>query len=133
KVFETAQDDIWDIGFLAIDPLRAEGICFTSPYVLIEGTYMVNEDTPFRHVDDIDHPGVTVAVGEGAAYDLFLSRTLKHASIVRVPTSEEAIERFNELGADTAAGVRQPLETHARENAGFRVLEGRFTVIEQAM
>lgn len=133
KVFETAQSDVWDIAFLAIDPLRAEGISFTAPYVLIEGTYLVKEGAPFQRVEDIDREGVIVAVGEGAAYDLFLSRTLKHASIVRVPTSEEAIERFEALGADTAAGVRQPLETHAGQHAGFKVLEGRFTVIEQAM
>jgi len=132
-VSDVAQDDVWDIAFLAIDPLRAEGISFTAPYVLIEGTYLVKEDAPLRHVDDVDQQGVTVAVGEGAAYDLFLSRTLRNASIVRVPTSEEAIARFASIGADTAAGVRQPLETHARANAGFRVLDGRFTVIEQAM
>ncbi len=133
KVFETAQSDVWDIAFLAIDPVRAEGISFTAPYVLIEGTYLVKEDAPFERVEDIDREGVTVAVGKGAAYDLFLSRTLRHASIVRVPTSEEAIEQFETLGADTAAGVRQPLETHARQHVGFKVLQGRFTVIEQAM
>lgn len=133
KVFDTALNDIWDVAFLAIDPVRAERIVFTAPYVLIEGTYLVQEHSAFRHIEDIDVEGVQIAVGRGAAYDLFLSRTLRRASIVRLDTSEDAIEQFAALGLDAAAGVRQPLETHARAHDGYRVLDGRFTVIEQAM
>jgi len=133
KVFESARQDIWDIAFLAIDPLRAEDILFTPPYVLIEGTYLVKDNSPFQHIDDIDRQGATVAVGKGAAYDLFLSRTLRHASIVRLPTSEKAMTQFESVGAHAAAGVRQPLEAHANTHAGFRVLEGRFMLIQQAM
>jgi len=133
KVADTAQDDVWDIAFLAIDPKRAETIAYTAPYVLIEGTYMVREDSPIKTIEDVDQDGVTVAVGKGAAYDLFLSRTLKNAEIVRYPLSEDAIERFDADGISTVAGVRQPLNTHAGQFPGYRVLEGRFTVIEQAM
>lgn len=133
KVFDTALDDVWDIAFLAIDPVRVERINFTAPYVLIEGTYLVQDSSDFCNIQDIDAEGVRVAVGLGAAYDLFLSRTLKHASIIRLDRSEDAIEQFVALGLDAAAGVRQPLETHAQAHAGYRVLDGRFTVIEQAM
>lgn len=133
KVADTAQDDVWDIAFLAIDPKRAETISYAAPYVLIEGTYMVKQGSPIKTVEDVDQNGVTVAVGEGAAYDLFLSRTLKRAEIVRYPLSEDAIERFDQDGVSTVAGVRQPLNTHAGKFDGYRVLEGHFTVIQQAM
>lgn len=133
KIFEEAQANTWDVAFMAIDPVRAVDIYFTDPYVLIEGTYLVQERSSLHHIDDIDRSGVRVAVGEGAAYDLFLSRALHHASIVRFETSQDAIEQFAERGLHAAAGVRQPLETYAREHAGFRVLDGCFEVIKQAM
>lgn len=132
-VAQIAQDDVWDVAFLAIDPQRAQTIAYTRPYVLIEGTYLVPEASPLKSQADVDQPGVTVAVGEGAAYDLYLSRTLRHAEIVRYATSDEAIERFLQDGLSTAAGVRQPLERHARLHEGFRVLAGRFTDIRQAV
>ena len=133
KVADTAQDDVWDIAFLAIDPKRAETIAYSAPYVLIEGTYLVRNDSPIKAIDDVDQDGITVAVGKNAAYDLFLTRTVKKAEIVRYPLSEDAIERFDADGISTVAGVRQPLNTHAGQFPGYRVLEGRFTVIEQAM
>lgn len=133
KVVDAVADDVWDIAFLAIDPLRAEQIAFTSPYVVIEGTYLVRDAAPFADVTDLDRPGVRIAVGRGAAYDLHLSRTLVHAEIVRAATSKEAPEMFLRDGLDAAAGVRQPLEKFAREQTGLRVLPGRFTVIRQAM
>lgn len=132
-VAQLAQDDVWDMAFLAIDPLRAQTITYTMPYVLIEGTYLVQQDSPLHQQADIDQPGVTVAVGKGAAYDLYLSRTLTQAQIIRYDTSDDAIERFAQDGLSTAAGVRQPLERHARLHAGFRVLDGRFTEIRQAV
>lgn len=133
KVADSASDNVWDLAFLAIDPLRAEKIQYTDPYVLIEGTYLVRADSRFHSVKDMDAPGVQIAVGKGAAYDLFLSRTLTQASIVRLPLSEDAIEQFAEMGLDAAAGVRQPLAAHAAAHPGYRVLEDRFTVIKQAM
>lgn len=133
KVVEAALADVWDIAFLAIDPKRAESITYTAPYVLIEGTYLVRENAVFRSIEDLDVPGVQIAVGKGAAYDLFLSRTLRHASVVRFASSEDAIEQFVALELDAAAGVRQPLQAYAKAHAGYRVLDGRFTVIEQAM
>ncbi|NUZ04620.1 ABC transporter substrate-binding protein [Piscinibacter koreensis] len=133
KVVDAVARDAWDIAFLAIDPLRAEQIAFTAPYVIIEGTYLVRDDAPFREVDDLDRSGVRIAVGLGAAYDLFLSRALKNAELVRAATSEASIDTFAEQRLDAAAGVRQPLEQYAREHPGFRVLPGRFTAIRQAM
>ncbi|MFA7670221.1 MAG: transporter substrate-binding domain-containing protein [Burkholderiaceae bacterium] len=133
KIVETAAQGAWDVGFLAIDPMRADQLAFTAPYALIEGTYLLREESPYSTVDQLDAPGIRIAVGEGAAYDLYLSRTLKHAEILRAPTSAEAVGLFIEQGLDAAAGVRQPLETVARSRTGFKVLPGHFTAIRQAM
>ena len=133
KVVDAAPEDIWDIGFLAIDPKRAEDVSFTAPYVLIEGTYLVREGGPYTELTHLDAPGVKIAVGKGAAYDLYLTRTLQHAELVRGPTSASAVDLFLEENLDAAAGVRQPLEAAAREHTGLTVLPGHFTAIRQAM
>ena len=133
KVVDSAAQGIWDVGFLAIDPMRAEQVAFTAPYVLIEGTYLVKGDSRYTELDQLDASGVRIAVGQGAAYDLFLSRHLQHAELVRAPTSAAAVDLFLAEGLDAAAGVRQPLEAAARERSGLRVLPGYFTAIRQAM
>lgn len=99
KVVDVASADIWDVAFLAVDPKRALEIAFTKPYLTIEGVFVVAASSPFRTVEDIDQPGVRVSVGRGAAYDLHLTRTLKHAEIVRVPTSAEALPHLLSQGA----------------------------------
>jgi len=133
KVSQCAMQNVWDIAFLAIDPKRAVDILYTEPYVHIEGTYMVTQASTLRNQEDVDKPGVKVAVGEGTAYDLFLSRHLQHAEIVRFETSEVSLQQFSGQGLEVAAGIRQPLEHFARDEGGFRVLEGYFTLIEQAV
>lgn len=133
KVAAAADTDAWDIAFMAIDPARAETAKFTQPYVIIEGTYMVRSDSPLRAIDDVDTKDVRIAVGKGAAYDLFLSRSLQHAQIVRADTSAAAIDLFLDQSLDTVAGVRQPLVAFAAAHDGLRVIDGRFTAIEQAM
>lgn len=123
----------WDIAFCALDPVRAKELDFTAPYVLIEGTYLVWNDAPFQQIDAIDQAGVEVAVGKGAAYDLFLTRSLKNASLLRVSTSAAAVDAFLNRESTVAAGVRQPLEQVAANRADVRVLPGYFTSIQQAM
>jgi polar amino acid transport system substrate-binding protein len=122
-----------DIGFFAVDPLRGADIAFTAPYVLIEGCYLVREGSPLRRNDEVDRPGRVVVVGQGSAYDLHLSRELKHASIVRAPTSQAVVDTFLAQRADVAAGVRQQLEADAARIGGLRLLGERFMVIRQAM
>jgi polar amino acid transport system substrate-binding protein len=122
-----------DIGFMAIDPLRAAGIHFTPAYVQIEGCYLVADDSPILGNDDVDRTGIRVMVGAGSAYDLYLTRTLKNAGIVRVPTSEGVVDAMLEQSVDVAAGVKQQLQADARRTAGMRLLDGRFMVIDQAM
>ena len=122
-----------DIGFFAVDPLRGADIAFTAPYVLIEGCYLVHEGSPLRSNDEVDRPGRVVVVGQGSAYDLHLSRELKHASIVRAPTSPAVVDTFVAQRADVAAGVRQQLEADAARIGGLRLLGERFMVIRQAI
>ena len=122
-----------DLGFFAIDPKRSEGIAFTAPYVLIEGAYLVKKDSPLRANEEVDRPGTRVVVGNGSAYDLYLTRELARAEIVRAPTSPAVVDHFQQCGAEVAAGVRQQLEFDAARIGGLRLLPGRFMVIQQAM
>lgn len=133
KVFAALEEGAWNIAFLAIEPVREEQIAFSEPYVIIEGTYLVAADAPYREVADLDQPGLRLAVGKGAAYDLFLTRTLKSAQLERAETSAAAVDLFFDKGLDAAAGVRQPLEKVAAADSRYRVLEGAFTSIRQAM
>lgn len=133
KVFAALEGDVWTVAFLAIEPVREQQIAFSEPYVIIEGTYLVAADSPFVAVEDLDQPGLRLAVGKGAAYDLFLTRTLKHAQLERAETSAAAVDLFFDQGLDAAAGVRQPLQTVAESDPRYRVLEGAFTAIRQAM
>jgi polar amino acid transport system substrate-binding protein len=133
EVVEACRDGAWDVAFLAIDPQRAAEIAFTQPYVEIEGVFIVAEDTPWRSLEEIDRPGVRIAVGRGAAYDLYLSRALKHAELVRAPTSAAALRHFVDHRLEAAAGVRQAAEAFAGSHRGLRLVETPFMTIRQAM
>ena len=125
----------WDVAFLAIDPARAEGIDFTAPYVRIEGTYLVADASPIQTVAEVDRPGVEIMVDHGAAYTLFLCRTLTHATLVYPPEGGRSTTAYFVPGVNriVLAHVRQPLETLAAAHPGYRVLPGRFMQINQAM
>jgi len=133
KVFDALKADAWDVAFLASDPVRSNEITFTAPYVLIEGTYLVPDGSPLRAIDDVDRAGVRVAVARGSAYDLYLTRALEHAQLVRAGTGAEAMDAFLRDGLEAAAGVKQPIVAFAGTHPGLRVLPGRFMVIEQAV
>jgi polar amino acid transport system substrate-binding protein len=135
KVFEGAKAGAWDIGFIAIEPARAADIEFTAPYVIIEGTYLVRQDSPLKEIADVDKPGIRIGVGLNSVYDLYLTRTLKSATLVRAKVGGAAagIEPFVNDKLDAAAGVRQPLENYAKSHPEVRVMTGAFQEIRQAM
>jgi polar amino acid transport system substrate-binding protein len=133
KVVEGLKAGAWDVAYVAIDPARAVDISYTAAYVQIEGAYLVTQNSPIRNNAEVDRQGVRVVVGAGSAYDLFLSRNLKQATIVRAPTSPAVTDMFVAQKLDVAAGVKQQLEADARRIPGLRLLEGRFMVINQAM
>lgn len=133
KSVEAVKSGQADVGFFAVDPLRSDGIRFSAPYVQIEGAYLVRQGSPLSDNAQVDRAGTRVMVGRGSAYDLYLSRALKAAQILRAPTSPQVVEAFIAENADVAAGVRQQLEADAARLGGLRLLPGRFMVIEQAM
>ncbi|CBG88007.1 transporter substrate-binding domain-containing protein [Citrobacter rodentium] len=133
KVVDDAQNDAWDVAFLAVDPLREEVLQFTQPYIVIQGTVLVRESSPWQSVTQMDSAGVVINVGKGAAYDLYLTRQLKKASINRLSSSQAAIDAFLKGEGDMAAGIRQPLERAAAVHPGFRVLPDNFGQINQAI
>jgi len=122
-----------DIGFFAIDPARSEGLLFTSPYVLIEGSYLVPEASALTDNTQVDAEGHRISVGAGSAYDLFLTREIKAAEIVRLQGAGPALAALRSGEVEVAAGIRQMLEGEAKRAPGVRVLPGRFMVIQQAM
>ena len=130
KVFEALQAGAWDVAFLAIEPVRAAEIAFTAPYVIIEGVYLVPKNSPLKTVADVDRAGVRIGVNKNSAYDLFLTRTLEHAQLVR---GENGVELFVNEKLEATAGVKQPIAAYAQEHPEVRVIDGRFMEIRQAM
>jgi polar amino acid transport system substrate-binding protein len=135
EVFAALKEGRWDIAFLAIEPVRAAEIDFTAAYVNIEGAYMVPKDSPLQTPADVDKKGIRIAVGKGSAYDLYLTRTIKNAEIMRASTGggQASIDLFLKDKFEVAAGVRQPIAEYAKTNPNVRVMAQRFMAIEQAM
>jgi polar amino acid transport system substrate-binding protein len=130
KVFEALQAGAWDVAFLAIEPVRAAEISFTAPYVIIEGVYLVPKNSALKTVADVDRAGVRIGVNKNSAYDLFLTRTLKAAQLVR---GENGVALFVSERLEAAAGVKQPIAAYAQDHPDVRVMDGRFMEIRQAM
>jgi polar amino acid transport system substrate-binding protein len=133
NVVEAVRTGQVDVAFVAIDPVRGKDLAYTAPYVIIEGAYLVRNDSPLQRNEDVDRAGTRVVVGKGSAYDLYLTREIRAATLVRAPTSPAVTDMFLAQRLDVAAGVRQQLEADAKRVGGVRVLPGRFMVIEQAM
>lgn len=119
-----------DICFLAIDPRREESVTFTAPYVVIEGVYAVPKDSAITRISDVDRPGVRIGVNQDSAYDLFLTRTLRHATLVR---GDDGMADFLAQGLDVVAGIRQPVTELVAARPDLRLLDGRFMQIRQAV
>jgi polar amino acid transport system substrate-binding protein len=128
--FEAMKAGLADICFLAVEPARETDVAFTAPYVVIEGVYAVPADSPIKAPQDVDRPGIRIGVKRGSAYDLFLTRTLKHATIVR---GEEGVEEFRAQRLEAAAGIRQPMTAYVEANPGLRLIGERFMQIQQAV
>src|SRR4051794_26546899 len=129
KSFEAMTSGRADICFLAIDPARAEEVAFTAPYVVIEGVFAVPIDSALTSVADVDAPGVRIGVKQGSAYDLYLTRTLQQATVVR---GAEGVDVFRAEGLEAGAGIRQPGARVVSEEPAGRMIEGRFMEIPQA-
>src|SRR6188474_1070038 len=123
----------WDVAFLGAEPARAGEIDFTPAYVEIEATYLVPAGSTLKSIDDVDRAGVRISVSNRSAYDLYLSRALKHAELVRADGLDASFDRFVADELDALAGLRPRLILDVGRVPGARILEGRFTAIQQAI
>lgn len=133
KVVEAVKEARVDVGFVAVDPVRGADMLQTAPYVVIEGAYLVRDVSPIKSNAEVDRTGNRIVVGNGSAYDLFLTREIKAATLVRAPTSPAVTDLFMARNLEVAAGVKQQLQSDAQRLPGLRLLDGRFMVINQAM
>jgi len=133
KMAEDAKAGAWDAAFLAVDPERANEIVFTSPYLEVEATYLVPAPSPLQTVDDVDRDGIRVAVSSKSAYDLFLTRSLQRARLVRAAGPDAAVDLFFTEKLDALAGLRPWLSDLAKKHDGVRLLDGRFYTVQQAI
>ena len=133
QLADGAKAGAWDLAFLAADPARAEEIAFTAPYLEIETTYLVPAGSPLRTLADVDREGVRVAVSDKSAYDLFLTRSLKRAQLVRAPGVNASVDLFFAGKLDALAELKPLLVEVAEKQPGARVLDGRFMVVQQGV
>ncbi|MEL6316549.1 MAG: transporter substrate-binding domain-containing protein [Pseudomonadota bacterium] len=132
-VADAVIENAWDIGAIGAEPQRAEWIAFTPAYCEIEATYLLPAGSPIARIEEVDEPGRRIAVMGRAAYGLWLERNLKNAELVRADTHEAARERFLSDGLDALAGLRTRLIADAAQRPGARLLDGRFTAVQQAI
>jgi polar amino acid transport system substrate-binding protein len=130
---DAAADGVWDIGLIGAEPARARKIAFSEAYAEIEACYLVPAGSPLMAVADVDRPGVRIAVAAGSAYDLWLDRNLKHASLVRSKSTAEAEAVFAAQGLEVLAALREGLQASQGRLDGARILPGRFMAVQQAV
>ncbi len=126
-------EDAYDIGLIAAEPARAETIAFTNAYVEIEATYLVPPGSHLNVIADVDKPGIRVAVSARSAYDLYLTRTLEHAELVRAQGLGGALALLTDEKLDVLAGLRPALNEDVKSLPGARIMEGRYTTVQQAI
>ena len=130
---DAVDDDVWDIGLIGAEPQRAEKIAFTAAYAEIEATYLVPAGSQITAINQVDRPGIRIAVGARSAYDLWLERNIKHATVLRVEGGAAALAKFRDEGLEALAGLRPALLTEVESLPGARILDGQFTAVQQAI
>ena len=129
---DSSADDIWDVGFVGAEPQRATYVNFTAAYVEIEATYMVPAGSPFKTCEDVDSAGTQIAVAARAAYDLWLERNIELANVHRVSGLDASLDLFVNEKMDALAGLRPKLIEDVKKVPGARILDGKFTAVQQA-
>jgi polar amino acid transport system substrate-binding protein len=133
ELADAVGSDMWDIGLIGAEPARAEKITFTNAYVEIEATYLVPAGSPITSIAEVDRPGVRIAVSARSAYDLWLERNIKHATLIRSDGLASAVEKFVTDKLDALAGLRPGLLTDVQKIPGAKILDGQFTAVQQAI
>ncbi len=133
ELADAAGDDVWDIGLIGAEPERAKTITFTAAYVEIEATYLVPAGSPIRSIDQVDRDGVRIAVSARSAYELWLSDNIKHAELVMANGIDASYDVFVERKLEALAGLRPRLISDVEKLPGARILDGKFTAVQQAI
>lgn len=133
EIADAAASGVWDVGNIGAEPARAESIAFTAAYCEIEATYLVPAGSSVMSVDEVDRAGMRIASAARSAYDLWLERNIHHAELVQVTGLDASFEAFVEQKLDALAGLRPRLITDVERLPGARILDGRFTAVQQAM
>jgi len=133
QVADSVSTGAWDVGFIGAEPQRAAQIAFTLAYLEIPATYLVPAGSAIRSLDEVDRPGIRIAVSARSAYDLYLSRSLKHAQLVRAEGLSASYDLFVAEKLDVLSGLLPRLVTDVERLPGARILEGRFTAVQQAI
>ena len=133
EIADSAAANVWDIGLIGAEPARAEVMDFTAAYVEIEATYLVPETSSFMTVEDVDSKGTRIAISGRSAYDLYLTRALKNAELVRSQGISGAVQQFTNDNLDALAGLRPALVAEAAKLPNTRILDGKFTAVQQAV
>jgi polar amino acid transport system substrate-binding protein len=123
----------WDVGLIGAEPARAEQITFTAAYLEIDATYLVPAGSNIASIGEVDRPGMRIAVAARSAYDLYLTRTIKHAKLEHAAGLDASFELFVNEKLDALAGLRPKLVKDVQKLPGARVLDGRFTAVQQAV
>src|SRR5277367_1472117 len=130
---DAAGTNAWDIGLIGAEPARAEKIAFTPAYCEIEATYLVPAGSPFKFVADVDRAGARIAVRRGAAYDLWLTRNIKHATLLRSDSADGPLNQFIAEGLEAYAALKPALLTDIEKVPGSKILPGNFMTVQQAI
>lgn len=133
KMADAVKAGAWDVAFLGNEPARASEIAFSAAYLEIEAGYLVPAGSPIRSIAEVDRDGVRIAVADKSAYDLYLSRSIRHAKLLRTQGIDASCDLFVTDRLEALAGLKPRLLTDAAKLPGSRVLEGRFTAVQQSI
>jgi polar amino acid transport system substrate-binding protein len=133
KLADGVKTGAWDVAFLGAEPQRAGEIAFTAAYLEIPATYLVPAGSPIRSLAEVDRAGVRIAVSDKSAYELYLSRTIKHATLMRTQGIDASYDLFVKERLEALAGLKPRLLTDVQTLPGARILDGQFTAVQQAI
>jgi len=133
ELADAVDQDAWDIGNIGAEPQRAEKIAFTAAYCEIEATYLVPSGSPIETLDDVDKAGNRIAVAGRSAYGLWLERNIKQAVLVRTDSLDASFNAFVDGKLEALAGLRPRLLSDVEKLPGARILEGKFSAVQQAV
>jgi polar amino acid transport system substrate-binding protein len=133
KLADAAGTNTWDIGLIGAEPQRAEKITFTAAYCEIEATYLVPKGSPISSIAEVDRAGVRITVRRGAAYDLWLERNIKHATVLRSDSADGPLNQFIAEKLEAFAALKPQLLTDVEKVPGSKILAGNFMTVQQAI